>query len=188
MSCPSPGSPSEVDPPCDSGGPSQPHTLSILEANSVALKVCPRCKKLIPHGLPYCAACAPIAEAERKAKQERKAEYLRKKYNKSYNQRRALEDPKYRQFRNSKPWKATSRAKLQACGFKCEAKLSVCQRTACEVHHIKPLKTEEGWELRLDWSNLMGVCTACHNVLDGKTFKRREDPGVLDMREIINKL
>lgn len=152
------------------------------------LKACPRCRRLIPHGLPYCADCAPIAEAERQAKQERRAEYLAKKYNRQYNQRRAQEDPKYRQFRNSKPWKMTSRAKLQACGYKCEAKLEGCQRTACEVHHIQPLKTPEGWERRLDWDNLQGVCIACHNILDGKTFRRKEDPNVLDMREIMKNI
>ena len=45
------------------------------------LKACPRCKRMIPHGLPYCAECAPIAEAQRAEAQERKAEYRRKKYN-----------------------------------------------------------------------------------------------------------
>lgn len=42
------------------------------------LKACPRCKRMIPHGLPYCAECAPIAEAERAAAREHKAEYKRK--------------------------------------------------------------------------------------------------------------
>lgn len=152
------------------------------------LKACPRCRKLIPHGLPYCTACAPIAEAERKAKQERRAEYLAKKYNRTYNAKRAQEDPKYRQFRNSKPWKMTSRAKLQDCGYKCEAKLEGCQRTACEVHHIKPLKTPEGWEQRLDWDNLQGVCVACHNILDGKAGRRKADPSVLDMRAVMQNI
>ena len=34
--------------------------------------------------------------------------------------------------------------------------------TAQQVHHIKPLATEEGFEMRLHWNNLMSVCTACH--------------------------
>ena len=151
------------------------------------LKACPRCKRMIPHGLAYCDTCAPIAEAERQAKQERRAEYLAKKYNKRYNARRAKEDPKYRQFRNSKPWKETSRAKLQDCGYKCEARLPGCQSIACEVHHIEPLKTDAGWAKRLDWDNLQGVCTACHNQLD-KRFGSQPEPGVLDMREIMKKL
>lgn len=153
------------------------------------LKACPRCRKLIPHGLPYCTACAPIAEAERKAKQEHRAEYLAKKYNRQYNAKRAQDDPKYRQFRNSKQWKQLSKAKLQDCGYKCEAKLEGCQRIACEVHHVTPIKTPEGWEKRFDWDGLRGVCVACHNVLDGKHGGRgRADPNVLDMREIMRNL
>ena len=148
-------------------------------------KACPRCKRLIPHGQAYCESCAPIAEAERKAKQERRAEYLSKKYNKQYNARR---DPKYGRFYNSKEWRALSRAKLQDCGYKCEAMLEGCQRIACEVHHMTPIKTPEGWEQRYEWDGLKGVCIACHNILDGKTFKRKTDPNVLDMKEILRDL
>jgi 5-methylcytosine-specific restriction protein A len=157
-----------------------------MEAIGMApLKACPRCRKLIPHGLPYCTACAPIAEAERMAKQERKAEYLRKKYNKKYNSQR---DPKYSRFYGSKEWKQLSRGKLSACGYKCEAKLEGCQHIACEVHHVIPIKTPEGWEKRYDWDGLRGVCIVCHNILDGKNFKKKQDPSVLDMREIIKNL
>ena len=153
------------------------------------LKACPRCRALIPHGLAYCAACAPLAEAERAAAREHRQEMKAKKYNAAYNKRRAADDPKYRHFRASKEWRATSKAKLDACGYKCEAKLDGCQRIACEVHHIKPIKTPEGWGLRLDWSNLMGVCIHCHNILDGKgwsamTRKARQDSSVLDLSEV----
>lgn len=149
------------------------------------LKACPRCKTLIPHGLPYCATCAPIAEAERQAKQERREEYLRKKYNRQYNRRR---DPKYLTFYRSKEWKATSISKLQAVEWKCEARLEKCTRIAVEVHHIKPIQTPEGWAARLEWSNLEAVCTACHNLRHPEKFKRRKDPSVLDVREIMRNL
>jgi 5-methylcytosine-specific restriction endonuclease McrA len=139
---------------------------------------------MIPHGLPYCAECAPIAEAERAAARERKAEYRRKKYNKNYNKQR---DPKYRAFYDSKEWKITSRTKLQQAGYKCQAKLQGCQGLAVEVHHIKPIQTAEGWELRLDWDNLEPVCTACHNGRHQR-FKPKQDDGVLDMREIMKNL
>lgn len=148
------------------------------------VKPCPRCKRMIPHGVSYCPACKPIAEAEREAKRERRADYLRKKYNKSYNAKRSQEDPKYRQFRNSKVWRATSRAKLQDCGYSCEAGLTGCQCIACEVHHIIPIKTPEGWEKRLEWENLQGVCTACHNILDNKKFRRKESEEIIDLRKI----
>lgn len=148
------------------------------------MKACPRCRQLIPHGMSYCPTCAPLAEAEKEAKQARRAEYLNQQYNRRYNAKRAQEDPKYRRFRNSKPWKVMSKAKLSDCDYKCEAKLPGCKRIACEVHHKAPLKTPEGWERRLDWDNLEAVCIPCHNILDGKTGKRKKDPDILDIREI----
>ena len=148
------------------------------------LKACPRCKRMIPHGLPYCAECAPIAEAQRAEAQERKAEQRRKKYNQNYNKRR---DPKYLAFYRSKEWKITSKKKLQQAGYKCQAKLPGCTHLAVEVHHIKPIQTDEGWELRLDWDNLEPLCTACHNGRHQRHKARKED-GVLDMREIMKNL
>lgn len=148
------------------------------------VKACPRCKRMIPHGLPYCAECAPIAEAQRAEAQERRAEYKRKQYNKKYNRKR---DGKYLTFYRSKEWKITSRTKLQQAGYKCQAKLPGCQGLAVEVHHIKPIQTDEGWELRLDWDNLEAVCTACHNGRHQR-YKPKTDDGVLDMREIIKNL
>lgn len=145
------------------------------------LKPCPRCKALIPAGWPYCPTCKPVAEAEREAARERKAEYKRKQYNKRYNSRR---DPKYLTFYRSKAWKLTSRSKLQAVGYQCEAKLQGCQGTACEVHHIKPIQTPEGWDKRLEWENLEAVCTACHNGRHPEKFKRKDEPGVIDLRTV----
>ena len=150
----------------------------------MALHPCPRCKALIPVGVSYCDTCKPIADAQAKEAMERRRAYKRAQYNKAYNKRRSLEDPKYRTFRNSKEWRVLSRAKLQDCGYKCEARLEGCTRLAVEVHHIKPIKTPEGWEARLEWDNLMGVCIGCHNILDGKTFKRKTEPGVIDLKTI----
>lgn len=142
---------------------------------------CPRCKRLIPVGIAYCEDCRPVAEAQAAEAIERRRAFKRAKYNKAYNQRR---DPKYGRFYNSADWRTLSRAKLQDCGYKCEAKLDGCQRLAVEVHHIEPIKTPEGWDKRLEWDNLMGVCIACHNVLDGKTFKKRDIPGVIDLKTL----
>lgn len=151
----------------------------------MVLKACPRCRKLIPQGLPYCAACAPIAEAERKAKQERRADYMSRKYNKAYNSRR---DPKYLAFYRSKDWKMTSRGKLQDAGYKCEARLPGCTHIAVEVHHKVAIQTDDGWDRRLEWDNLEAVCTACHNGRHPEKGRRKEDPGVLDMHKIVNNL
>lgn len=144
------------------------------------MKPCPRCKRIIGYGPTYCQDCAPIVEAERAAAQERKAALRAKKYNREYNKRR---DPKYAAFYRSKAWKVTSKAKLQQCGYRCEAGLEGCGRIACEVHHRKALKTPEGWEQRLEWSNLMGVCIQCHNILDGKNFNKK-DEGIIDLRTV----
>jgi hypothetical protein len=149
------------------------------------MKPCPKCKRMIPYGWIYCPDCKPLADAAREEAKARAAEHRRKAYNKRYNARRAEEDPKYRTFRNSKAWRQTSKAKLQACGWKCESGVSPdCKGLACEVHHIKPIKTPEGWDKRLDWDNLMGVCIQCHNVLDGKNFKRKQDDGVIDLKTL----
>lgn len=143
------------------------------------LKACPRCRKLIPYGQPYCPDCAPIAEAERAAAAERKAEARRKRYNREYNHKR---DPKYTAFYRTKAWRLTSRAKLQAAAYRCQAALPGCSGLASEVHHVQPIKTPGGWEARLDWSNLMAVCPGCHNHLDAR--RHRRDDGILDLKSV----
>ena len=145
------------------------------------LKPCARCGSLIKHGSTYCTTCKPIAMAQVEESRARKLAYKKAKYNKKYNSNR---DPKYGAFYRSKEWKMTSRAKLQSTEYKCEAKLEGCTGLAVEVHHETPIKTEEGWAKRLEWSGLKSVCMSCHNKLDGKNFGRRKDPNVLDMKEI----
>lgn len=146
----------------------------------MALHPCPRCKTMIPVGMQYCDSCRPIAEQQAEEARQRKREFKRAKYNNEYNKRR---DPKYLKFYRSKEWRLLSKAKLQACGYRCEAGLPGCTRLAVEVHHMKPLKTQDGWDDRLEWSNLQGVCISCHNKLDGKNFKKK-DLGVIDLRDI----
>lgn len=150
----------------------------------MAIKPCARCKKMIPAGQPYCMDCRPIVEAERQAKQERKAEHRRRAYNRAYNARR---DPERLRFYRSKDWRVTSRAKLQAVAYKCEAGLEGCTGLAVEVHHIKPIQTPEGWELRLEWDNLEAVCIQCHNRRHDR-FRRKAEPGVLDLRQVLKEL
>lgn len=147
----------------------------------MAVHPCPRCKRLVPVGVSYCDDCKPIAEAQAAEAMERRRAYKQARYNSAYNKRR---DPKYLTFYRSKEWKLLSRTKLQDCGYKCEAGLDGCKGLAVEVHHTQPIRTPEGWEARLEWDGLMGVCVACHNILDGKTFKRKDEPGVIDMRKL----
>ena len=140
------------------------------------LKPCPRCKKMMPYGPPYCSACKPIAEAEIKAIRERNAQKKAEAYNRA-------RDPKYRAFYNSKGWRVLSRAFLQSFGYKCQARLSdKCQGVATEAHHVKPIQTPEGWERRLDWSNLEAVCTVCHNLRHPEKLRATTPQGVIDLR------
>ena len=148
----------------------------------MVMKPCARCGELIQYGPIYCSKCKPIVMAQVEEAIAKKQAYKRAKYNKKYNSNR---DPKYGAFYRSKEWKMTSREKLRSTGFKCEAKLEDCTHIAVEVHHVKPLKTEEGWNERLEWSGLRSVCMNCHNKLDGKNFRRRKDPNVLDLKEIM---
>ena len=146
----------------------------------MAVHPCPRCKRLIPVGVAYCEACKPVAEAQAAEAIERRQAYKRKQYNKEYNKRR---DPKYLQFYRSKEWRLLSRTKLQDAGYKCQGKLEGCTRLAVEVHHIKPIQTSEGWDLRLEWNNLEALCGNCHNQRHDR-WKRMEQPGVIDLRKV----
>ena len=143
----------------------------------MVLKPCPRCKRLMPHGATYCKDCAPIASEELERIREENA----KKKQARYNRRR---DPKYIAFYRSKDWKAQSRAKLQSVGYRCEARLQGCQGLAVEVHHIKHIQTPEGWELRLEWSNLEAVCTSCHNGRHPEKLRKQHEDGVIDLKSI----
>lgn len=141
------------------------------------MKQCPRCKAWMPYGPSYCTRCAPLAKAELEARRE---ENLKRKTAR-YNRQR---DPRYTAFYKTKAWRMTSRAKLQSVAYRCEAKLDKCTGLAVEVHHIKPIRTPEGWDLRLEWSNLEAVCTNCHNGRHPEKGKRAADAGVIDLRTV----
>lgn len=87
--------------------------------------------------------------AERKAQQQKRA-------GQKYNKKR---DPKYIRFYSSNEWRILSSKYRQDKGYKCEC----CGKIATEVHHIKPIQTDQGWERRLDYNNLKLVCLECHN-------------------------
>lgn len=140
-------------------------------------KPCPRCKRLIPHGMAYCPECKPIAEQALQDKRQHNKSMRQKKYNGRRNQ-------KYTKFYHSKDWKNLSRYKLEYVGWKCEAHLEGCTGTAVEVHHIKPIQTEEGWNLRLEWTNLEAVCIHCHNLRHPEKL-HNTPPGVVDMRNFL---
>lgn len=127
------------------------------------LKPCGRCRALIPYGNAYCDTCMPIVEAYR-------AERLRgakRKNNRDYNRGR---DPKYTRFYNSKEWRILSRKIMQDQGYKC----AWCGAISEGVDHIQEIKTPEGWERRLDPTNLRPLCHACHDKRHDRFKKRSE--------------
>jgi predicted HNH restriction endonuclease len=66
----------------------------------------------------------------------------------------------------------------------CEARLKGCQILAVEVHHIKPIQIQEGWDLRLDWENLEAVCTSCHNGRHPEKLRKNSQDGVIDFQTV----
>lgn len=127
------------------------------------LKSCNRCGNLIPYGPSYCSTCKPIVEAEREA---RRIESKRAS-DKRYNKRR---DPKYLRFYNSLDWRTLSAKYMQDKGYRCEK----CKAMATQVHHVKAIQTEQGWEQRLDYDNLELLCTSCHNKEHDRFVKRKK--------------
>lgn len=121
-------------------------------------KLCRRCKIPIEHPLTYCSTCHELYE-------ERQIE-LQQERDRRYNKKR---DPKYKQFYNSNDWRTLKEKKLQDEQYRCER----CKKLAVEVHHIKYIQTEEGWELRLDYDNLEALCVDCHNYRHSR-FQRKK--------------
>lgn len=54
----------------------------------MTMKPCPRCQKLIPHGMAYCAECRPIAEQIRQERREENRKRKQSAYNRSRNKTR----------------------------------------------------------------------------------------------------
>ena len=126
------------------------------------LKSCNRCGNLIPYGSAYCNTCTPIVERER---EDRIRENVLRN-NKKYNRKR---DPKYSQFYNSKEWRMLSRKRIQDDKYRCV----MCGAIATEVDHIVEIKTPEGWERRLDYTNTRSLCVDCHNKRHDRFQKRK---------------
>lgn len=122
-------------------------------------KLCRRCKTPIPHPLTYCSECQKVHE-------EKQIE-LQRERERRYNKKR---DPKYKKFYNCNEWKILKEKKLQDEQYRCER----CKKLAVEVHHKKPIQTDEGWELRLDYYNLESLCVDCHNYRH-KRFQRKKE-------------
>lgn len=128
------------------------------------LKACRRCGSYVQYPLVYCSKCLPIVEAEREARRVDTKREGDRRYNKT-------RDKKYLAFYNSPEWRRLSTQYMVDVAYRCEGK--DCKRLATEVHHKQPIQTPEGWDRRLDYTNLMAVCIECHNKEHGR-FKSKK--------------
>lgn len=124
------------------------------------IKLCRKCKQPIKYPNTYCTKCKEIYEQQKKDNETLS--------NRRYNQTR---DKKYIRFYKSPEWNLLKGKKLQDSKYKCER----CNKLATEVHHIKPIQIEEGWEHRLDYNNLKTVCVECHNYYHSRFQRKRKE-------------
>ena len=128
------------------------------------LKECRRCGSYIQYPATYCSICLPIVEEDR----ARRRADTKREVDRRYNQTR---DKKYLRFYNSPEWRRLSTQYMIDVGYRCEG--VGCKRIATEVHHIQPIQTPEGWDRRLDYTNLKAVCVECHNKEHGRFKSKR---------------
>ena len=137
------------------------------------MKFCPKCGKPIAYGQSRCVDCQRFVNeliAERKAKQRLEA-------NRRYNRTR---DVKYGKFYNSEDWHRLSQFAMSRAGYRCEECGAVAGQMVdgmpvkLDVHHVKPIRTEEGWARRFDVNNLKVLCTRCHNDVHGRFTKEKD--------------
>ena len=69
---------------------------------------------------------------------------------------------KYNKFYQSKEWHELRMAKWVSANGLCELCLkNGIINEAREIHHIVPI--EKDWSKRLDYDNLLALCSDCHN-------------------------
>lgn len=69
---------------------------------------------------------------------------------------------KYNSFYCSREWQQLRQAKWVAENGLCElCKKQGIIKEAREIHHIVPI--EKDWSKRLDYDNLLALCSDCHN-------------------------
>lgn len=70
---------------------------------------------------------------------------------------------KYASFYNSRRWHELRNQKWCDCDGICElCKKNGIIKEAREIHHIEPIETS--WEKRYEYSNLLALCSDCHNL------------------------
>lgn len=118
------------------------------------MKLC-RCGKKIDYSTRYCNSCTVEVENKKREKVKR--------YDREV--RNSIENKRYTDFYNSKPWRTLSEIIKSNFNGLCV----ICLIDKGEVtpsdttHHIEELK--EDWSLRLVEDNLIPLCHLCHNNL-----------------------
>lgn len=88
--------------------------------------------------------------------------------NKAYDKVKKKSNPEYVRFYTSKAWRSARRVAMLRDNNVCvRCMQDGIYKSADMVDHVIP--TLEDWERRLDQTNLMSLCFACHNT---KTFKK----------------
>lgn len=111
---------------------------------SMLLKKCPKCGRFYQlNGKSCCNECDAAGGQDRKEN------------DRIYNQR--YRNKQSDRFYHSSAWKKLSKLVLMKAHYRC----AECGGIATEVHHI--VEISKDWSKRLDISNLMPLCTSCHN-------------------------
>lgn len=74
---------------------------------------------------------------------------------------------RYASFYNSSEWRKLRALKFANANGLCERCYANGKIVpAKEIHHIEPI--EDNWDRRLDYDNLMALCSSCHNEIHNR--------------------
>lgn len=126
------------------------------EVGLMLIKTCTKCGKIFQfNGHSLCPGCAAEAEEDRKQYKAQHKEKRDKDRDREYN--RHIRDKETDRFYHSAKWKRLSKVVLMRAHYLC----AECGGLASEVHHI--IEVRDAPDKRLDITNLIPLCTSCHN-------------------------
>lgn len=88
----------------------------------------------------------------------------------------SVKEDKLNNFYRSYQWNKLKNQKKKDELFQCE----ICREVGKigfidEVHHVKKISTDEGWEARLDYDGLLGVCIIHHKEIEKLNLKSKKE-------------
>lgn len=123
---------------------------------SVPIKQCRHnnCRKMIPFTETYCDKHKQVV-------------------NKSYDEAKMRNNPKYVAFYKTMAWRNTRKVALVRDDYLCQhCLLNGVTKPAEMVDHIIPSLVD--WDKRLDLNNLQSLCFSCHNKKTAEDVKKYE--------------